>query len=261
MRSRGITRLAGIGAAVLMTAAVAQAQPEDKRTYFTFNRPIALPGATLPAGRYLFRIVDADTSRKVVQVLSGDGKKPIAMMNTITDERSVAAKDPEVSFIETPRNAPSAVKTWWYPGERVGYEFIYPRAQARALARSSGSPVLTTKTESTKAEETKTGELSRINPAGQDEDVAVNRVPPSPAPVTQQADRTSVARQPAPAPPSEPQAAPRSSAQADKPVATSGRAARSTLPTTATQLPLIGLIGIGSLLAFAGLRLRRRHQS
>src|SRR5262245_10708307 len=235
MRSRRMTRLAGIGAAVLMTAAVAQAQPEDKRTYFTFNRPIALPGATLPAGRYLFRIVDADTSRKVVQVLSGDGKRPIAMMNTITDERSKAAKDPEVSFIETPRDAPSAVKTWWYPGERVGYEFIYPRAQARALARSSGSPVLTTKAESTKAEETKTGELSRINPAGQDEDVAVNRVPP--APVPQQADRTSVAREPAPAPPSEPQAAPRSSAQADRPVATSGQATRRTLPTTATQLP------------------------
>jgi hypothetical protein len=257
-----MTRLAGIGAAALMIAAVAQAQPEDKRTYFTFNRPIALPGATLPAARYLFRIVDSQTSRKVVQVLKDDGKTPVAMMNTITDERSEASKDPEVSFIETPRDAPSAVKTWWYPGERIGYEFIYPRAQARALARSSGSPVLTTKAESTKAEETKTGDLSRIDRAGQDQDVAVNRVPPAPAPVPQQADRTTVARQPAPAPPSEPPAAARSSAQADRPVATSGQVARKSLPTTATQLPLIGLIGFGSLLAFAGLRLRRRsHQS
>jgi hypothetical protein len=258
MRSRRITRLAGIGAAVLMTAAVAQAQPEDKRTYFTFNRPIVLPGATLPAGRYLFRIVDTQTSRKVIQVLSGDGKKPLAMLNTITDERAEAAKDPEVSFIETPKDAPSAVKTWWYPGERTGYEFIYPRAQARALARSSGSPVLTTKAESTKAEETKTGELSRINPAGQDDDVAVNRATQQPA--SQQADQTSAARQPAPAPLSQPPAATRSAAP-ERPVATSGRVARSSLPTTATHLPLIGLIGIGSLLAFAGLRLRRSHQS
>src|SRR5262249_31699523 len=150
-RRRITTRLAGIGVAVLMTATVAQAQPEDKHAYFTFNRPIALPGTTLPAGRYLFRIVDTQTSRKVIQVLSNDGKKPLAMLNTIMDERSEPTKDAEVSFIETPKDAPSAVKTWWYPGERTGYEFIYPRAQARALARSSGSQVLTTKAESTKA--------------------------------------------------------------------------------------------------------------
>ena len=36
----------------------AHAQPSDYRTYFTFSAPVTLPGVTLPAGRYLFRLAD-----------------------------------------------------------------------------------------------------------------------------------------------------------------------------------------------------------
>src|SRR5262245_54392160 len=227
MRSRRMTRLAGIGAAVLMTAAVAQAQPEDKRTYFTFNRPIALPGATLPAGRYLFRIVDSQTGRKVVQVLSNDGKTPVAMLNTITDERSEAAKDPEVSFIETRRDAPSAVKTWWYPGERTGYEFIYPRAQARALARSTGASVLTTKADTTKAEETRAGDLTHIDSTGRDQDAA--------AAADNNARQTGQVAQDA--------TPPASSSQRNE-FPNPPQVARNTLPRTASQLPFVGIVGM-----------------
>ena len=40
----------------------------DKRTYFTFSQPVALPGVTLPAGTYMFRIADDTTTRKVIQI-------------------------------------------------------------------------------------------------------------------------------------------------------------------------------------------------
>ena len=33
----------------------------DRRTLFTFNQPIALPGMTLPAGTYTFRLADPMT--------------------------------------------------------------------------------------------------------------------------------------------------------------------------------------------------------
>src|SRR4051812_46445236 len=122
-------------AAATMVASPAQAQTEDKKTYFTFSAPIALPGVTLPAGRYLFHLVDTTTTRKVVQVLSDDGKKPFAMMNSIPDVRRDPAKDATVAFYETPRGAAAAVKSWWYPGETIGYQFIYPRAQAKQIAQ------------------------------------------------------------------------------------------------------------------------------
>jgi len=171
MSSKIFRTMLGLTLGVTLFASAAQAQPADKRTYFTFSGPIALPGTTLPAGRYVFRIVDTETSRKVIQVLSDDEKKPYAMMNTIPDQRRDPAKDATVSFYETPAGAPAAVKSWWYPGESIGYQFIYPRAQARQIAKNTGKAILTTKGDTAKNEETKSGDLTRIDANGRDVDV------------------------------------------------------------------------------------------
>jgi hypothetical protein len=53
---------------VHVTASGASAFTHDKRTYFTFNQSVALPGVTLPAGTYMFRLADPDTTRRVIQV-------------------------------------------------------------------------------------------------------------------------------------------------------------------------------------------------
>ena len=55
--------------AVLACAtSTANAQTMDRRTIFTFNQPVSLPGVTLPAGKYLFRVPDASTGRRVVSL-------------------------------------------------------------------------------------------------------------------------------------------------------------------------------------------------
>jgi hypothetical protein len=245
-------RACGIGAAVVLVAAVAYAQPSDKRTFFTFSRPITLPGVTLPAGKYIFRLTDDQSSRKVIQVVSSDGTKPYAMLLTIPNERRDPAKDAEVSFLETASRTPSAVRAWWYPGERTGYEFIYPRAQARQLAQTTGASVLTTKSDTTKNEETRTGDLTRIDASGRDQDAAAS------------ADNGSGARETGTvaqgvAPRTPPQVAPPSS-PSQNPVPNPPRVARNTLPQTASQLPLAGLIGMLSLVAFSSVRLWRTNR-
>ena len=66
LRKRLMT--AACAAAMLLTLsatpALAQGQPMDARTEFTFNQPVELPGVTLPPGTYIFRFVDATTGRK-----------------------------------------------------------------------------------------------------------------------------------------------------------------------------------------------------
>ena len=120
------------------------AQTYDERAVFTFSGPIALPGVTLPAGQYLFRLADPTGSRKVVQVLSADGKTPYGMFFSLPAERVEPASTPEVQFMETASGMPApAIKAWWYPGERSGYEFMYPKDQARQLAQGADHPALT----------------------------------------------------------------------------------------------------------------------
>jgi len=175
---RHASRLACAGAlAVAMSASSAMAQPADKRTYFTFSGPVALPGHDLPAGKYLFRLGDPTSGRRVVQVMSEDGRKPIGFFFSIPAQRAEVADKPEVRFIETPRGAPAAIRTWWYPGERTGYEFIYPKAQARRLAQTASQPVLTTAASTSKAEETNTEELSRVSSSGEETKVDDNSRP------------------------------------------------------------------------------------
>ena len=141
------SRLTCVGAFLLASfvAAVATGDTIDKRTTFTFNTPVAVPGVTLPAGSYLFHVVDKDT-REVVQVLSGDGKTPYAMFFAMPIWRSAASADPELTFIETAADMPPAIRAWWYPGDTIGYEFLYGRDQARRLAEGSGTPVASIET-------------------------------------------------------------------------------------------------------------------
>jgi len=265
MRSlKNIQRACGLAVAAVMVAAVAHAQPSDKRTYFTFSRPITLPGVTLPAGKYMFRLADDTTTRKVIQVMSADGTKPYAMLLTINNERRDPAKDAEVAFLETASRTPSAVKAWWYPGERTGYEFIYPRAQARELARTTGASVLTTKADTSKTEETRSGELTHVNSSGKDQDAAATAEDRSVRETGQVAQDAPQRTPPQAAPPANAQPSGSQSFsrqnQVPNPPPVARNTPRTTLPRTGSTLPLIGLIGMLSLVAFSSLRLWRSNE-
>jgi hypothetical protein len=264
MRSARVFRtILGLGLSATLFASAAQGQTEDKRTYFTFSGPIALPGATLPAGRYLFHIVDTTASRKVIQVLDENQKKPFTMANTIPDQRRDAPKDATVVFYESPRGTPAAVKSWWYPGETIGYQFIYPRSQAKQIAKSTGQSVLTTKTESSKSEETKSAELTRVDSNGRDVDVNA----PDAAGFHDSSANATVFNRNTPTPEQTETRTPPQAAQNG--AVSSGstqnqfnsrnqnnapRTTRTELPRTASNLPFVALIGMLSALGFVTLR-------
>ena len=161
-----IRRAALVGGLLFVTAAASIAQPLDKRVIFSFSAPVTLPGRTLPTGTYLFRV--ATPNRNVIQVLSPDGTKVYGTFFAISAHRNVVPEKPEVRFMETASSMPHAVRTWWYPGDSTGFEFIYPKDQARLLATGSQESVLTTKAQTTTTAQTDTQELTRISPTGQE---------------------------------------------------------------------------------------------
>ena len=55
------------------TSAGAQ-EPTNQITFFTFSAPFELPGGkTLPAGKYVFKIVDSPSNRHIVHVMRARG--------------------------------------------------------------------------------------------------------------------------------------------------------------------------------------------
>ena len=128
-----------------MTSAPARAYPftYDKLTYLTFNGPVQIPGVTLDAGTYRFRLANPSTGRNVLQVLSNDGATVYSMFHTIPDSRMEVTEESIVTFKETPTDVPPAVHSLFYGGEHRGYEFVYPKGGPNMVAMMAPQPAIT----------------------------------------------------------------------------------------------------------------------
>src|SRR5919106_1397343 len=153
--------------ALVHGTATAQDINWNQRTYFTFSAPVELPGKMLPAGTYLFKLVDSPSNRHVVQVFDKDEKMIHATILAIPAQRLEPADEPEVRFMEVAANQPAAIRTWWFPGRTIGHEFIYPKEQALRLARGARAEVLTVATDATTTETMREAELARVTAAGE----------------------------------------------------------------------------------------------
>jgi len=119
----------------------AQNTVPSERTFMTFSNTVEMPGVTLPAGTYVFRLADIPT-RNVVQVLSRDEKDILGQWTFVQAQRPKATEDTVVMFKEAPEGQTAAVQYWYYPGETIGKEFIYPKDQAQKIANRTGTSVL-----------------------------------------------------------------------------------------------------------------------
>ena len=102
----------------------ARADEWNKKTILTFSGPVQIPGATLSAGTYVFKLADLASNRHVVQVFDKDEKKIYATILAIPDQKLEPSDKPVVMFSERPAGVPQAVKAWFYPGETTGNEFV-----------------------------------------------------------------------------------------------------------------------------------------
>jgi hypothetical protein len=199
----------------------------DKRTLFTFNKPIALPHMTLPSGTYMFRLASPMSAENFIEVADARGLESYGVFMTRQIMRDRGAKE-AVTFKETAPGRPMAVEAWWYSGDKYGYEFIYGKD-------SMPAPVATT---------------SDVRQP----DIVMSSLAPlavTPPAVTERVEQTpQPAAQPAPTPRTDPAPAP-----APAPAA----AERTELPRTAGPLPIAFLAGFGALaLGFALSRRGRR---
>jgi hypothetical protein len=141
------TTMLGLG---LMGALISPAQADDwnRKTRITFSGPVEIPGvhlkgwAVLPAGTYVFKILDSKSDRHVVQIFSADEKTIYATILAIPNYRLKATDKTVVTFRERPAGEPEALHAWFYPGRNWGEEFVYPKARAVELAKTAKTPIL-----------------------------------------------------------------------------------------------------------------------
>jgi hypothetical protein len=204
-----VLTLSVIGA---LSAPRAGADEWNKKTLMTFSQPVEIPGQILPAGTYTIKLVDLASERHVIQFLDADGIKVIATVLAINNWRLRPSGQTVVKFAERTGDKPEALKAWFYPGDNFGQEFVYPKQRAIELAVATKEPIPALAEDITPAS-LKTAPIVAVTPEQKE-------VPVEEAIAT--------------APPATEQTAPLV-------------AQNTSLPKTASSLPLIALLGIASL--------------
>lgn len=225
-----------MGAALVPTA---KADEWNRKTVITFSGPVEIPGVhlagfgILPAGTYVFKILDSQSDRHIVQIFDKAETTIYATILAIPNYRLKVTDKTVITFTERPAGEPEALRAWFYPGRNWGEEFVYPKARAMELSKTASMPVLFTPTELpaeaaepiTTADAPVVAELRRapvmaMNPKGEEVQLAeVVTAPPAEAMV----ETTTAAA----------------------------------LPATASSLPLMGLVGLlmlGGALALVPLK-------
>jgi len=115
-----------LGAFLLCVAFTPRSKADswNHKTIVTFGDSVEIPGQILPAGTYVFKLMDS-SDRHIVQIWTGDEQELIATVHSIPNQRMRPAEDTLFTFDERPSDSPQALHTWFYPGATIGEEFVY----------------------------------------------------------------------------------------------------------------------------------------
>jgi hypothetical protein len=120
----------------------ARASEADQLTKVTFGEAVEIPGKVLPAGSYWFVLVGDTFNRKLVRIYSSDWKTVYATELTVDTHHIDPANSMTITFAERNSSQPQALLEWRFPGETVGHEFEYRRAEEKELAHDRQQTVV-----------------------------------------------------------------------------------------------------------------------
>jgi hypothetical protein len=137
-------RRAAIGAAAVLFGCVtsAAASQWNEKTTLSFSEPVMVPGATLQPGTYVFKLMDSNTIRQVVEIREKNGAEPVTIALAVPAKRMDANSNVVLKFEPTKDGEPPALKEWFFPGTLYGHEFVYPERQAKEIAQRTKTLVL-----------------------------------------------------------------------------------------------------------------------
>ncbi|HEY4813920.1 MAG TPA: hypothetical protein VIH58_04540 [Chthoniobacterales bacterium] len=114
-----------LGAGLIGTMIPNAKAADNQETTFTFSSPVEIPGRVLLPGTYVFRLVDSQTNRDIVQVLNEKENHVYGTFVTTSDYRLNPKDKTVMTFEEREADSPEAVKTWFFPGQNYGHDFVY----------------------------------------------------------------------------------------------------------------------------------------
>ena len=107
-----------------------KADQSNKKTEITIDQPIAVEGTVLSPGSYVMKVLESPGDRTIVQIFDAETNHLINTIFAIPAYRVTPADDSAFAFYESRDGPPTALHTWFYPGDTNGFAFRDSRSFA-----------------------------------------------------------------------------------------------------------------------------------
>jgi hypothetical protein len=127
--------------AFLIVLPVVRADEWNQATLFTFSQPVQIPGHVLPAGTYLFEIVN-NFNHEIVRISNADRTNVIAVIQARPTQQKGLSGKAAIVLAERGESQPEAIVAWSYPGRVEGHQFLYPKQMQEEVAKDKQDTIV-----------------------------------------------------------------------------------------------------------------------
>ena len=217
------TALIAAALGVVAIAPTVSADQYDKKVIATFAEPVEVPGGiTLQPGTYVFKLQDSQNDRHIVLVQNKRENHTYAQIFATNDFRLKPKSKVQIQFAETVAGQPTRIKAIFWPGDNYGQAFEYKKEVVAQVAQTQ-TVVQPAPVEVAAAPAPEAVQETQV-------ETAQNTPPPAP----EQAPAVTAAPEPEPAP-------------APAPAVVADNTTPAVLPQTASNMPLLALLGFLSV--------------
>lgn len=230
---KSMIRLMVVATFALLIAVPAALAQTPEASVLNVTEPLDVGGTILQPGTYTIRVLPSFADRNKVQITSPDLNTVYATVLTVPHPLEPGEEVPATTFVYFPaeNGAPRALRTWFATrpdASQGGHDIVYDETRAKQLARLANSRVVSYSTGTAVADLDRT-ELHVVTPEATIETYTYVAPPPMTSATPVQVAQVTETRE----------------------------TTTMEMPATASNLPLVGLLGLLSLAgAFAIRRLR-----
>ena len=125
-----IPAFAALAVSFMSSAPALKADQSNKKTEITIDQPIAVQGTVLSPGSYVIKVLESPGDRSIVQIFDAETNHLINTIFAIPAYRVTPTDEGTFEFYASRGGQPTALHTWFYPGDTNGFAFRESRSFA-----------------------------------------------------------------------------------------------------------------------------------
>src|SRR6202011_30577 len=128
---------AAVTALVTLIPTSSIADDYDKKTIVTIDQPTEVPGIVLQPGTYVIKLLNSSSNRHIAEIMNERMDHLYALTFTVAAEKITRTGKTVLTFYEGGNGRPPALRKWFWPGDTIGQEFVYPKNQAAKISAAT----------------------------------------------------------------------------------------------------------------------------